>query len=135
MAAPSRYVSDAYVLMWEKCVTAIPARLDLGQSSRQVRSLYEPRSSGSIVCGHCTCMTGQGKTCFHVEAVLSWMETNSYPRSDACTSKESIWIEPTALKDTPYLMLKDIDFNSAKKIRCTHEHELKLTKMNVCGSV
>ena len=33
------------------------------------------KSSGSVVCGHCTCMAGQGDTYSHVGAVLYWLET------------------------------------------------------------
>ena len=41
-----------------------------------------------------------------------------------CTSKENTWIERTAVKDIPYLMLKGTDFTSAeKKLKCTHEGE------------
>ena len=32
------------------------------------------KSNGSVVCGHCTCMAGQGETCSHVGAVLYWVE-------------------------------------------------------------
>ena len=35
------------------------------------------KSSGSVVCGHCTCKAGQGETCSDVKAVLSWSKTNA----------------------------------------------------------
>ena len=64
-------------------------------------------------------MAGQGETYSHVGAVfLLDGDTNVHFRDQMpCISKESTWIETTALKDIPYLMLKDIDidFTTAKK--------------------
>ena len=33
------------------------------------------RKSGSVECGHCTCMAGLGETCSHISALLYWLET------------------------------------------------------------
>ena len=74
------------------------------------------KSSGTVVCGHCTCMAGQGETCSHVGAVLYWLETRVRIREQTtCTSMENQWMVPTAMKDIPYLMLDEIDFTTAKK--------------------
>ena len=74
------------------------------------------KSSGSVVCGHCTCMAGQGETCSHVGAVLYWVETRVRIREQtSCTSKENTWIMPMAVKDIPYLKLEQIDFVTAEK--------------------
>ena len=35
------------------------------------------KSSGSVVCGHCTCKAGLGETCSDVKAVLSWSKTKA----------------------------------------------------------
>ena len=71
------------------------------------------------------CMAGQGETCSYIGAVLYWLEIHISIRDHTpCTSKENTWIEPTAVKDITYLMLKYIDFTSAKKkLKCTHEGE------------
>ena len=82
------------------------------------------KPSGSVVCGHCTCMAGQGETCSHiVGTVLYWLHIYIRDKKP-CTTKVNIWIEWTAVKDIIYLMLKDIDFTSAKKkLKCTYEGE------------
>ena len=33
------------------------------------------QNSGTVVCGHCTCMADLAETCSHVGAVLYWVET------------------------------------------------------------
>ena len=72
--------------------------------------------TGTIVCGHCTCMAGLGETCSHVGAVLYWLETRVRIREEATsTSQENAWIVPKAVPDTPYLPLYDIDFTTAEK--------------------
>ena len=74
------------------------------------------KSSGSVVCGHCTCMAGQGDTYSHVGAVLYWLETRVRIREQtSCTSKENTWIMPMAVKNIPYLKLEQIDFVTAEK--------------------
>ena len=74
--------SQIVLLLWEKCATAIPTRLliDLGKSSSQL--------SGWVVSGHCTSMAGQGKTCSHVGAVLSWMETQMFVSDIRCPAPQ-----------------------------------------------
>ena len=60
----------------------------------------------SSVCGHCTCMAGQGETCSHVGARLYWLETRVCIRvQTTCTSMKNRWIVPTAAKDNQYSML------------------------------
>ena len=59
-------------------------------------------------------MAGQGETCFHFGAVLYWLNIRIRDQSP-CTSEVNIWIERTAVKYIPYLMLKDIDLTSGKK--------------------
>ena len=61
----------------------------------------------------------------NVGAVLYWLETHICIRDQTpCTSKENTWIDRTAVKDITYLILKDIDFTSAKKkLKYTHEGE------------
>lgn len=74
------------------------------------------KSNGSVICGHCTCMAGQGETCSRVGAILLWVETQVRKRDQtSCTSKENTWIMPKVVKDIPFLMLEEIDFSTAKK--------------------
>ena len=75
-------------------------------------------------CGHCTCMAGTSETCSYKRWSSSLLvgDTYSYERSDTMHLKGTH--KAQLVKDIPYLMLKDIDFTSAKKkIKCTHEGE------------
>ena len=81
--------------------------------------------NGSVICGHCTCMAGQGETCSHVGAILYWLETRVRVREQtACTSQENTWMAPTAMKDAPYLRLNEIDFTTAEKKMKGHKDKL-----------
>ena len=74
------------------------------------------KSTGSVICGHCTCMAGQGETCSHIGAMLYWLETQVRIREQMpCTSQANKWMVPTAVKDIPYLQLHEVDFTTADK--------------------
>jgi len=74
------------------------------------------RSSGVVVCGHCTCMAGLSEMCSHVGALLFWIEFIVRKREEkSCTSGPNQWLEPTSIKKVPYLELRRIEFTSAKK--------------------
>ena len=52
------------------------------------------KSTGTVVCGHCTCMAGLGETCSHVGALLYWIEYQVRSYADiSSTSKLNLWIE------------------------------------------
>ena len=74
------------------------------------------KSTGTIVCGHCTCMAGLGETCSHVGALLHWIEYQVRRYADiSAISKPNLWIEPHAVKNPPYLRLENINFTSAEQ--------------------
>ena len=102
---------------WSTASTLIIGKVRHSYSSKEPLKLWIMiKSSGSVVCGHCTCMAGQGETCSHVGAVLYWVETRVRIREQtSCTSKENTWIMPMAVKDIPYLKLEQIDFVTAEK--------------------
>ena len=57
------------------------------------------KSSGSVVCGHCTSKAGQGKTCSDAKAVLTWSDANARVIDRTpCTSKKKPWIELNAFE-------------------------------------
>ena len=73
-------------------------------------------NSGTVICGHCTCMAGLGETCSHVGALLYWLEYHIRKREEqSCTSGPNQWLEPKTIKQVPYLELGSIDFTSASK--------------------
>ena len=52
------------------------------------------KSSGSVVCGHCTCKAEKSETFSDVKAVLSWSEADACVIDQTpCTSKEKGWFE------------------------------------------
>ena len=118
-----RYFKAGWVIdvRWKKFkeVTLILGKVRHSYSSKEpLRPWVLLQSNGSVVCGHCTCMAGQGETCSHVGSILYWLETHVRIREETtCTSKENTWMMPTAVKDIPFLMLKEIDFTytSAEK--------------------
>ena len=125
--ASYKYFTAGWVLdiSWRNYVdsdcTLVTGKVRHSYSSKTpLRPWVIVRSNGSVVSGHCTCMAGQGETCSHVGALLYWMEARVRIRENTpCTSRENKWLMPSAVKDIPYLMLKDIDFTSAeKKMKC-----------------
>ena len=74
------------------------------------------RSSGAVACGHCTCMAGLGETCSHIGALLYYIEyqVRRYAETSS-TSKSNTWLEPSTVKQAPYLRLEDISFTSAEQ--------------------
>ena len=74
------------------------------------------KNSGTVVCGHCSCMAGLGETCSHIGALLYWVEYQVRKRDEeSCTSKPNTWLEPSITKEIPYLELERVDFTSAEK--------------------
>ena len=83
-------------------------------------SLLQPwiiiKSTGTIVCGHYTCMAGLGETYSHVGAFLYWIEYQVRIYTDiSSTSEPNLWIEPYTIMYVPYLHLEDINFTSAEQ--------------------
>ena len=68
------------------------------------------KKTGTVVCGHCTCMAGLGETCSHIGAPLYWIEYAVQKQDEeSCTSKVNKWIEPLTTKKVPCLPLGAID--------------------------
>ena len=58
--------------------------------------------SGTVVCGHCTCMAGLTETRSHVGAVLYSVETAVRIQDETtCTSKTNAWLMPTPVSEVP----------------------------------
>ena len=71
------------------------------------------KSTGTVVCGHRTCMAGLGETCSHVGALL-YCQVRRYSDTSSA-SKTNLWIEPHIVKHVPYLRLEEINFTSAEQ--------------------
>lgn len=55
--------------------------------------------SGSVICGHCTCMAGLGEVCSHVSALLFALEATVKLRNGkTVTEEKSYWLLPSAIK-------------------------------------
>ena len=81
------------------------------------------KKTGTVVCGHCTCMAGLGETCSHIGALLYWVEYAVQRRDEeSCTSKANKWIEPCTTKKVPFLQLDAIDFTSSEKQMKLFQH-------------
>ena len=81
------------------------------------------KKSGTVVCGHCTCMAGLGETCSHIGALLYWIEYAVRKRDEeSCTSKANKWMEPLTTKKVPFLQLDTIDFTSSEKRMKLYQH-------------
>ena len=60
------------------------------------------KSSGVVVCGHCTCMAGLSEMCSHVGALLFWLEFIVRKREEiSCTSGPNQWLEPDQAGSLP----------------------------------
>ena len=72
-------LNGSWMLGGSNIITQIILSLDVGKvchsysSKTPLRPWEIIKSSGSVVCGHCMCMAGQGKICSHVGAVLYWL--------------------------------------------------------------
>ena len=85
------------------------------------------KSTGEVICGHCTCMAGLGETCSHIGALLYWTEYQVQRHTAvSSTSKPNEWLQPRTIKQVPFLRLEDIDFTSAE---CSMK---KLYKQQMC---
>ena len=81
------------------------------------------KNSGTVICGHCTCMAGLGEACSHIGALLYWIEYTVRKRDEeSCTSKANKWIEPRKTKKVPYLQLDAIDFTFSEKWMKVYQH-------------
>ena len=59
--------------------------------------------SGTVLCAHCTCMSGLGEACSHVAAVLFTLEANTrFQKNLSCTLQLCNWLPPTIGKSVPY---------------------------------
>ena len=98
---------------WKKFkeVALIPGKVCHNYSSKKpLRLQVLLHSNGAVVCGHCTCMAGQGETCSHVGAILYCLGIHvciGKETTYTCISKENNWIMPIAAKDIPFLMLRE----------------------------
>ena len=55
------------------------------------------KSTGEVVCGHCTCMAGLAETCLHIGALLYWTEYQVQRQAEiSSTSKLNEWLGPTS---------------------------------------
>ena len=86
------------------------------------------KKSGTVECGHCTCMAGLAETCSHVAAILYWLETAVRIREETtCTSKPNSWLPPSlpaACNKVPYITMEKLGETAAKRKRtstCTQE--------------
>ena len=86
-------------MITQDCTLVVGKMCNSYSSKIPLRPWVIIKSSGSVVCGHCTCKAGQGETCSDVKAVLSWSKTNAcvIDRTQ-CTSQENTRIELTALE-------------------------------------
>ena len=68
------------------------------------------KSTGEVICGHCTCMAGLGETCSHIGTLLYWTgyQVQRYTTVSS-TSKPNEWLQLRTIKQVPFLRLEDID--------------------------
>ena len=74
---------------------------------------------GTVICAHCTgCMAGLGECCSHIASVLFYLETwtRIYGKL-SCTQVKCTWLLPTYVKEVTYDKVKNINFNSARKLK------------------
>ena len=97
--ASYKYFIAGWVLdvKWKPFEGNLDCTLMIGKVRHSYSSSHTPlklwvlvKSNGSVNCGHCTCMAGQGETCSRVGAILYWVETQVRMRDHtSCTSKEN----------------------------------------------
>jgi hypothetical protein len=77
-------------------------------------------NDGTILSAHCHgCMAGLGECCSHIASILFYLEVSTRLNEKlTCTQVKCSWILPTAVKNVDYLRVKDINFTSAKKMKC-----------------
>lgn len=98
------------------------------------------KKSGTVECGHCTCMAGLAETCSHVAAILYWLETAVRVREETtCTSRPNSWLPPSlpaACNTVPYITMEELGETAAKRkdthtsssqYESWHEHVVKQT--------
>ena len=101
----------------EACLIIGKVNHSYAMSSTPLNPWIIVKNSGTVVCGHCTCMAGLGEACSHIGALLYWIEYTVRKRDEeSCTSKANKWIEPLKTKKVPYLQLDAIDFTSSGKM-------------------
>lgn len=82
------------------------------------------KHNGSVVCAHCSCMSGLGEACSHIAALLFALEaTTAMNKSTTCTSLPCSWLPPT-FQNVPYAELSDIDFSTPQAKRKKVETEV-----------
>ena len=100
----------------EACLIVGKVNHSYAMSSTPLNPWVIVKNSGTVVCGHCTCMAGLGEACSHIGALLYWIEYTVRKRDEeSCTSKANKWIESRKTKKVPYLQLDAIDFTSSEK--------------------
>lgn len=85
------------------------------------------KSTGEVICGHCTCMAGLAETCSHIGALLYWTEYQVQRQTAVTsTSKPNEWLQPKTIKQVPFLRLEDIDFTSAESSMKLYREQMQL---------
>ncbi|XP_057699579.1 uncharacterized protein LOC130920385 isoform X4 [Corythoichthys intestinalis] len=91
---------------------------------------FAAQPSGTILCGHCTCMAGLGETCSHVTSVMFAVETAVKMKNDTTsTSVSCSWQAPSQTQNVEYSRSSDMDLTSppAKKRKCAGESVTSVT--------
>ena len=72
------------------------------------------KATGQVCCAHCNCMAGLGEVCTHIAAIMFYVEAvYRFEEAKTCTQGLCAWNVPT-MKKIEYLLIKEIDFVSAK---------------------
>ena len=75
------------------------------------------KSSGTILCAHCTCMAGAGEACSHISSVLFAAEANTHVKEQhSSTSLPCSWLPPS-FRSIEYAQICNIDFATPKQKR------------------
>ena len=107
----------------EVCLIVGKVNHSYAMSSAPLNPWVIIKNSGTVVCGHCTCMAGLGETCSHIGALLYWIEYAVRKQDEgSCTSRANKWMEPRTTKQVPYLQLDTIDFTSSEKRMKLYQH-------------
>jgi hypothetical protein len=92
-------------------------------SSTPLKPWVLVRKSGTVECGHCTCMAGLAETCSHVAAILYWLETAVRIKAGiTCTSQPNAWLPqsmPSARLDVPYVTLEALEELAGSRKKAT----------------
>ncbi|KAH9379204.1 hypothetical protein HPB48_016313 [Haemaphysalis longicornis] len=71
------------------------------------------KSDGRVTAAHCSCMAGIEEVCWHVAALLFYLECVACARKDrSCTDGANLWLPPH-LQKLPVRTIAEMDFSSA----------------------